>query len=85
MGAAEPKSVFHKHTGPVIGTGFVCPTEKSNHDLVILSGWRAVRRCNQCSDVFSNADDLIESGVTPSPDVVQKFQEQEGRPVKVAG
>lgn len=81
MGAGLTRSAFHKCEGPVIGTGFSCPTDKNNHALVILRGIRQVRRCEECGENFSYSKDLLEPGVKPSEEVRREFEMQEGRPV----
>lgn len=73
------------HNGAIIGTGFVCPTEKQNHSLTIIPGFWKVRRCNECGEFFSGPGDLIVPNLIPSADVVRAFSEQEGVPVTVEG
>lgn len=71
------------HNGAIIGIGFVCPTEKKNHALMIIRGIWRIRRCDECGDVFSKPSDLVVSQAVPSDDVVRAFAEEEGVPVSV--
>ena len=54
------------HKGPVIGRGFVCPTDKKNHAPHIIPGIWDVRKCLRCGDLFANPEDIVEPGVLPS-------------------
>lgn len=78
----KPKS-HAVHNGPIVGTGFSCPTEKQNHGLIIIPGLWRVRLCEGCGEFFSRPADLLIANVVPSDDVVRAFAEQEGVPVTV--
>ncbi len=71
------------HNGPIIGTGFVCPTAEQNHALKIIPGLWRVHRCDICGENYAGPEDLLISNLTPSADVVRAFAEQEGVPVVI--
>lgn len=78
--------VLHlRHDGSIFAAGFACPTDKRNHALVILRGWRAIRRCVRCGEFFSRASDLIIPNLRPDAETVRAFAAAEGCAVMVEG
>jgi hypothetical protein len=46
--------------GPAIGEGFVL-IPKKNHPPKVIPGWRRIRRCKLCGEIYSrDPDDLLQ-------------------------